>query len=265
MRDGKTNSNPNVRVVRETPTSLLVDGDGGLGYFPTYEGTLWLIEKAKAQGVGVLMTRNHGHFGAAGIYARQTLEHDLLTFVTSGFGPNLSPDMPVHKAVGGSPFAFSAPTEEEDPVVLDIGALHDLRAHEPLHETIVRESPGILLRAMGLGAICQAWGGLLAGVPPDNTDPRDPKSMGSLVITFQISLFMEPAEFKRRMDDYVRSARTMVPLEGFDQAHLAGGPEAALERIHREEGIPLGPEHRTQLENMAEEIGIEAPWQGERQ
>ena len=144
-----------------------------------------------------------------------------------------------------------------------LARVHDLRVHEPLHEIIVRTSPGILLRAMGLGAICQAWGGLLAGVPPDTTDPRDPKSMGSLVITFQISLFMEPAEFKRRMDDYVRSVRAMKPLEGFDQAHLAGGLEADLERIHREEGIPVGPEHRAQLEKMAAEIGIEVPWQGE--
>ena len=47
MRDGKLNCNPEVSLVRETAVSALVDGDGGLGYFPAYEGTLRAIEKAK--------------------------------------------------------------------------------------------------------------------------------------------------------------------------------------------------------------------------
>ena len=79
MRDGKLNSKPELCVVRESPVSVLVDGDGGLGYFPAYEGTLRAIEKAKSRGVGVMLTRNHGHFGAAGIYARLSLGDGLLT------------------------------------------------------------------------------------------------------------------------------------------------------------------------------------------
>src|SRR5690606_11727719 len=37
MRDGVLNNDPQVEVVQETPVSLLVDGDGGLGYFPAHE------------------------------------------------------------------------------------------------------------------------------------------------------------------------------------------------------------------------------------
>ena len=108
MRDGRLNNYPEIRVVKETPVSVLVDGDGGLGYFPAYEGTLRAIEKAKAQGVAVMQSRNHGHFGAAGIYARLTLGHDLVTFVTSGHQLNLKPDGSIYSAGGGSPMAFCA-------------------------------------------------------------------------------------------------------------------------------------------------------------
>ena len=45
MRDGKLNADPQVHTVRETPVSLLVDGDGGLGYFAAYQGTQTLIDK----------------------------------------------------------------------------------------------------------------------------------------------------------------------------------------------------------------------------
>ena len=101
--------------------SLVVDGDGGLGYFPAYEGTKRVVEKAKGGGMGVMQSRNHGHFGAAGIYSRMALGHDLAAFVTSGHQLNLSPGDPVYNAAGGSPMSFCAPTGEEDALVLDFG------------------------------------------------------------------------------------------------------------------------------------------------
>ncbi len=256
MRDGKLNSNPNVRVVRETPVSLVIDGDNGLGYFPAYEGTIQLIEKAKSQGMAALLTRNHGHLGAAGIYARQTLGHDLITFVTSGFKIAITPGTLVNNAVGGSPFAFSAPTSEEDPLVLDFGAIHDLTANSPHVEEITRLAPGVVHRAIGLGAVCQAWGGLMAEAPTDTSQGGNPKSMGALIFTCQISLFTEPDRFKREMDEYVRQVRAMKPLEGFDQAYLPGGPEAHWEREYRKEGIPVGPEHQKRLGDLPKELGI---------
>ena len=111
MRDGKLNPEPDVRVIKETPVSVIVDGDGGLGYFPSYEGTQLVIAKAKQAGIAVMLSRNHGHFGAAGIYARMTLGHDLLCYVTSGHQLLLNAGQPIYDAAGGSPMAFTAPTD----------------------------------------------------------------------------------------------------------------------------------------------------------
>ena len=113
MRDGTLNKQPEITVVSETDSSLLVDGDGGVGYFPATEGTRRVIDKAKERGIAVMLTRNHGHFGAAGLYARMTLEHDLITFVTSGVQLRLDPSESIYRAAGGSPMSFSAPAGEE--------------------------------------------------------------------------------------------------------------------------------------------------------
>jgi LDH2 family malate/lactate/ureidoglycolate dehydrogenase len=263
MRDGRLNPQPQVQTVHETTASLLVDGDGGLGYFPAYEGTLALIEKAMAHGIAVLLTRNHGHFGAAGLYSRLTLPHDLLCFVTSGHQLSLTPGKPVYAAAGGSPMSFSAPTDVEDPLVLDFGAMHDLYASSPHRDEIARLAPGLVFRAIGMGAICQAWGGLLAGLPIDErraTRTFPGANQGSLVIAFRIDLFMPPALFKREMDAYVRQVRALHPLEGFDEAYLPGGVESARERVYREQGIPVGPEHQARLQALADELGLQAPW-----
>ncbi len=65
IKDGAVNPRPQISVVSEAPAALVMDGDGGLGYFPCYQGTKKIIAQAKAGGVAALTTRNHQHFGAA--------------------------------------------------------------------------------------------------------------------------------------------------------------------------------------------------------
>ena len=263
MRDGTLNANPNIQILNETPVSVSRDGDGGRGYFPAYEGTLKAIEKAKAGGVGLMSSRNHGHFGAAGIYSRLTVGHDLLTFVTSGAQLNLSDGKPIYNAGGGSPMSFSSPGSEEDPLILDFGAMHDLYASAPHREELARLAPGMVFRSIGLGAICQTWGGFLAGVPLEEKRAIKEYSganQGAFVMTFRIDLFADPNVFKQEMDAYVRQVRTMAPLDGFEQSHLPGGPEAERERAYREAGIPVGSRHQERLEDLAKELGLEVPW-----
>jgi len=264
LRDGILNNQPNVHVAKETPVSVLVDGDGGLGYFASHMATLLMIEKAKSQGIAVALTRNHGHFGAAGLYSRMTLGHDLLCFVTSGHQLELAAGQPLLSAAGGSPMSFCSPAGEEESLVLDFGAIHDLYASSPHREAIIKLAPGSVFRAIGMGAICQSWGGFLAGVPLDtarSTRTYQGANQGSLVMAFRIDLFQDPALFKREMDEYVRTVKTLEPLNGFSESFLPGGVEAMRARQFRAEGIPVGVNHQKRLEEIAQELGMRTPWQ----
>jgi L-2-hydroxycarboxylate dehydrogenase (NAD+) len=263
FRDGVLNNEPNVQIVQETDTSLLVDGDGGLGYFPAHEGTGRVIEKAKERGIAIMMTRNHGHFGAAGLYSRMTLEHDLISFVTSGHQLHLKPGGDLFGAGGGSPMSFSAPAGDEPDLVLDFGALHDLYGGNLTREDIALQAPGLVLRCIGMGEVCQAWGGLLSGLPLHADSPRwswPGANQGSMVITFRIDLFLEPAAFKNEMDEYVRAVRQLQPLAGLDEAHMPGGIESERETRSRRDGVPVGTNHRKRLDELASELGIASPW-----
>ena len=263
LRDGILNNQPNVHVAKETPVSVLVDGDGGLGYFPSYMATQLMIEKAKAQGIAIALTRNHGHFGAAGLYSRMTLGHDLLCFVTSGHQLELQPGQHILSAAGGSPMSFCSPAGEEESLVLDFGAIHDLYATSPHRDEIIRLAPGSVFRAIGMGAICQSWGGFLAGVPLDPAQANRTwagANQGSLVMAFRIDLFMDAQRFKQEMDDYVRAVAKLQPLAGFDESFLPGGIEAVRARTYRAEGIPVGPTQQQRLEAVAQELGMQVPW-----
>ncbi len=256
LRDGKLNRSPRIHVVRETPVSLLVDGDGGLGYFPAWEGTSLLCDKAERSGIAVLVTRNHGHFGAAGIYARVPLERGLLTFVTSGHQLNLTGADPIYAAAGGSPMAFSVPSDTR-PIVVDFGCMHDLYAGSPHRDTLATIAPGVVLRSIGLGEICQTWGGMLSGL---NLDPQPPvwkwagANQGALVISFRIDLFTDPARFRREVTRYVERIRTLTPIPGLDESFAAGDIEHHNETAYRRDGIPLAPSAIEAMNELADEL-----------
>jgi len=262
FREGRLTPTPEVRVVEERATSVTLDGDGGLGYFPAHRAAEMLGPKALEHGIACALTRNHGHFGAAGIYSRIPLRHGLFCYVTSGHQLDLRPGKSVLEAAGGSPMSFALPTAAEPPFVLDFGAMHDLYAGSKHVDQIIELAPGTVFRSIGLGAVCQALGGFLAGVPvdPERAERRwSGANQGSFMIAVDLRLFMPEEEFTREMDEYSRRVRELAPLAGFDQALLPGTLEWQREQQYAREGIPISPPHAEALRRLAEESGLEAP------
>ena len=260
MRDGILNNRPELELVRETPVSAMVDGNGGLGYFAAYEGAQIVAKKALDTGIAIVATRNHGHIGAAGIYARMPLEDDLLTYVTSGHQLKLEDGMPLYSAAGGSPMAFSAPGEHGPPLVVDFGCMHDLYAHDPHRDEVARLTPGLVLRSIGMGEICQSWGGFLAGLDLDagtEANPWPGANQGALVICFRIDLFSDASAFKAKIDSYAERIRHLDPIPPYTESYASGAVEAAREQVYRENGVPVSPEHLERLNDLATELGID--------
>jgi L-2-hydroxycarboxylate dehydrogenase (NAD+) len=246
--------------VNESPSTLLVDGDGGLGYFAAYRAAQALVDKCKTCGIAAAVTRNHGHIGAAGIYSRILVENDLIAYVTSGHQLTLSSDESIMHAAGGSPMSFAVPAEHSPAMVLDFGAMHDLYDDSPNRLDIIRLAPGIVFRSMGLGFMCQALGGFLAGVPVERERAErrfEGANQGSLIIALNISIFLPLHDFKQEMYEYMQIAAGMQPLPGFDRATLPGVLEAEREQEFRLNGIPVGKGHMDILDKAAREFGID--------
>jgi LDH2 family malate/lactate/ureidoglycolate dehydrogenase len=259
---GELNRTPEVKILSEAPTTLMIDGDGGLGYYPSYLLATGLIPKAKEMGIAVGTTRNHGHFGAAGIYARIPVPHDLFCYVTSGHQLSLTPGRSVLEAAGGSPMAFGLPTSEGAPFVLDFGAMHDLYTGSPHQEEIIALAPGTVFRSFGLGCVCQALGGFLCGVPADESRAQRVWPManqGSFMIVVDLNRFCPIDQFKAEMDTYARKVAEMVPVKGFRRSVLAGAPEWENEQIRSTEGIPISSQHAEMLQGLATRRGLESP------
>ena len=63
FRAGRLNPRARPEVVKETPVTLTVAGDGGLGYFAASLAARRVVEKAATQGLAAAVTRDHGHIG----------------------------------------------------------------------------------------------------------------------------------------------------------------------------------------------------------
>lgn len=262
MRAGRLNPRPEVRLVDEGPATFAVDGDGGLGYFPAHRAANELLERARAMGVAVAVTRNHGHIGGAGLYSRILAAAGLIGYVTSGHQLHLSPGAPFAHAAGGSPHSFAVPTGEEPPFVLDFGAMHDLYDGEPNGAQIFRLAPGLVFRSVGLGAVCQSVGGLLAGVPADPERARRAfpgANQGAFLMAVDIERFQPLDRFRAEMDDYIRRVHALAPMPGVEAATLPGEPEWRRERAWGQEGVPVGVDHLKVLRGIGEEVGVAPP------
>jgi L-2-hydroxycarboxylate dehydrogenase (NAD+) len=262
FREGRLTPTPEITTVSESPTTLVLDGGGGLGYFPCHQAATRLIAKAQGCGVAIASTRNHGHFGAAGIYARIPLAHDLICYVTSGHQLNLKPGDFVMAAAGGSPMAFGIPCGDEPPFVLDFGAVHDMYIGPEEMQKIMELVPSTVLRSFGLGCACQALGGLLCGVPvdPERAKRRWPgANQGSFMIAVDIKALFPLDQFKQEMDAYARKVRQLMPLPGLDEARLPGAIEWERARHFTEEGIPIGPRHAAALRKLAADHDLASP------
>ena len=264
LRDGRLNPRPQVRTLDESAATLLLDGDGGLGYFPCWEAAQRLVTKAREVGVGVGVTRNHGHFGGAGLYTRVAAEAGLIGYDTSGHQLLLEPGQGQIQAAGGSPMSFAIPAGEEPPLVLDFGAIHDLyNITEERQREMIAHYPSTLYRSFGLGTVCQVLGGFLAGVPL--REERAVKefagaNQGALFVFIDPARFIDLAILRREVDDYHRLLGELQPFAGTERATLPGRLEWEREREWAREGVPVGARHREELGEIAGEFGVPLPW-----
>src|SRR3954463_1359342 len=74
----RINATPQIKIVHETPSTAVVDGDAGLGLVVAPFAMQVAIEKAKVAGTGWVSVRNSNHFGIAGYHAMMALQHDMI-------------------------------------------------------------------------------------------------------------------------------------------------------------------------------------------
>jgi LDH2 family malate/lactate/ureidoglycolate dehydrogenase len=117
-----TQPKPKIRILKETSSTLLIDGNDGLGMVVGTWSMNKVIEKAKQSGVCFASIRNSNHYGIAGYYSMMALEHDLIGISMTNSAPLVVPTFGKDAIIGTNPISFAFPAGNERPFVLDMAA-----------------------------------------------------------------------------------------------------------------------------------------------
>jgi L-2-hydroxycarboxylate dehydrogenase (NAD+) len=116
----RANSRPDIKLIHETPSTGVVDGDAGLGLVVAPFAMDLAISKAKNVGSGWIAVRNSNHFGIAAQHAMKALEQDMIGMVMTNGSALVAPTFSIERLLGTNPICVAIPAGDEPPFVADM-------------------------------------------------------------------------------------------------------------------------------------------------
>ncbi len=108
-----------LEIVKETPTTIVMDAHDGMGMVAAHAMMEKLIRKAKECGMAGGAIRNSTHYGIAGYWTDMAAKQGLIAVTGTNARPSIAPTFGVENMLGTNPLTFSLPTDEEFPFCLD--------------------------------------------------------------------------------------------------------------------------------------------------
>ncbi len=141
IKAGIQNPVTKFEIIRETPTTAVVDGHDGMGQVIGYKAMKMAIEKAKKYGMGMVAARNSTHYGIAGYYATMAVDAGCIGITGTNARPSIAPTFGVENMLGTNPLTFGMPTDEEFPFVLDCATSITQRGRIEYYARVGKSTP----------------------------------------------------------------------------------------------------------------------------
>jgi len=141
IKEGIQNPVTNFEIVKETPTTAVVDGHDGMGQVIGYKAMKLAMEKAKKYGMGMVAVRNSTHYGIAGYYASMCAKEGMIGITGTNARPSIAPTFGVENMLGTNPLTFGFPTDEEFDFILDCATSITQRGKIEYYSRIGKETP----------------------------------------------------------------------------------------------------------------------------
>jgi LDH2 family malate/lactate/ureidoglycolate dehydrogenase len=119
IKEGILNPVTNFKIIKEGPTTAVIDGQNGMGHVIAYNAMRLAIEKAKKFGLGMVTVRNSSHYGFAGYYPLMAVRENMIGITGTNARPSIAPTFGVENMLGTNPLTFGIPSDESFPFLLD--------------------------------------------------------------------------------------------------------------------------------------------------
>ncbi len=119
IKAGIQNPITNFEIVKETPTTAIIDGHDGMGQVIGVRSMNMAIKKAKQYGLGMVVVRNSCHYGIAGYYASMATHNGCIGITGTNARPSVAPTNGVDGILGTNPLTVGIPSDEKFDFVID--------------------------------------------------------------------------------------------------------------------------------------------------
>jgi LDH2 family malate/lactate/ureidoglycolate dehydrogenase len=116
---GRINARPNIKIVHESPSTAVVEGDAGLGLVVAPFAMKVAIAKARTAGTGWVSVRNSNHFGIGACHAMMALDEKMIGMAMTNASPLVAPTFSVERLLGTNPICVAVPAKRNPPFVAD--------------------------------------------------------------------------------------------------------------------------------------------------
>ncbi len=284
---GLMNPRPEMREIRETPASVVIEADRALGPVAFGLGMKRAIDKARQSGIGLALVRNATHGGAVGYYVLQAVAENMAGLVTTTSLPNMAYHGARAAGVATTPLAIGVPGGNHAPLVLDMataiasfGKLAQARhAGATLPEGWALTGAGDPTTDPGQAAIPMPLGGpkgagmallvecitsLLVGNPlveAELTGPAGERrhNQNGFLLAIDIAAFIDVEAYGASLDRMVELIKALPKAPGTDEILVPGerGDRVLVKR--RRDGIPIAPGTWRALTEAADRLGVDLP------
>lgn len=119
IKSGILNPVTKIDILKETPTTAVLDANDGMGMVASKKAMDMCIEKAHKYGMGMVAVRNSSHYGIAGYWTGLATKENMIGISGTNARPSVAPTFGVENMLGTNPLTFSMPTDEPFPFTLD--------------------------------------------------------------------------------------------------------------------------------------------------
>ena len=288
LKMGLVNPRPEVKIVRESAATLLVDGDNGMGQVVGVRALELGLDKVKQSGGVYVGVRRSNHYGAGAHYVKRAVEQDVVAFAYSNAPPTMAPWGGVDPYVGTNPYAFGVPAGGYPPIILDMATSIVARGKiilaaergESIPEgwaidkhgnqtTDAQEAlQGSVLpfggpKGYALSLMIDIMAGALTGAgfgPRVNSlydNFEEPQNVGAFFQLIDISQFANPAAFKANIDRMIEEIKSSRRAPGTEKIFLPGEIEYRTEEQRLASGIPVEATTVAELREVGRTCGVD--------
>ncbi len=143
INKGILNPVTKIDVIRESPTTMVIDANDGMGMVASKFAMDHAIEKAKKYGTACVAVRNSSHYGIAGYWSSMATNEGMIGITGTNARPSIAPTFGVENMMGTNPLTIGIPTDEgvDKPFLIDCATSITQRGKLEFFERIGKDTP----------------------------------------------------------------------------------------------------------------------------